>query len=100
MNSSLNQKNKSSLTSDTISQKTLASLVTYVYEQTGIALAASLFCAGIIFTGLYSFPIGDNKALLSWITFYLLVTCLRLYLLEMYKRRKVGDTKITTWRNL
>lgn len=87
------------LTKDDISHKVAISLVTHVYNQTNVAMAAALVCATVIFMGLYSSQ-QNNTTLFIWYGIFVLVTFLRIALVILFKRQKSADKKIKMWRYL
>lgn len=81
------------------SDKVFVSLVNHVYSQTNVAMVASLFCAFIVFSGLFSVQ-ESNVRLLIWFVIYLVVTTLRVMLVNFYKDLKVPEKSIRLWCNL
>ncbi len=80
-----------------ISQQVSTSLIDHVYMQLTTGLIASLFCAGIIFIGLFSSS-QDNSLLYAWFCFFLLVTLFRYLLRIIYKRQK--QVHFVLWKNM
>lgn len=82
-----------------ISQKVTAALVAHVYSQMGIGLATSLFCAAVIFIGLFS-TLKYNAVFYACFGFYLLVTMLRYAFLYAYKQDKIVQTRPAFWAEI
>lgn len=82
-----------------ISQRIFASLVQHVYDQTNVAMGASLFCAIIVFIGLYS-PNSTNTALFAWFNFYFVITLSRIILVYFYKHDKQHLQRTKLWSDL
>lgn len=74
-------------------------LVAYVYAQAEFALAASLFCAILVFVGLFP-TLMSNAKLYIWFGFYLSVTFARLALIKIYKHQHFPQQNYILWRNL
>ena len=70
-------------------QKVLVSLVNHVYLQTNIAMGTSLFCASVVFLGLFSL-LFNNADLYLWFGFYCAIMLIRLLLVYAYKQDKIA----------
>lgn len=81
--------------------KLLESLVRYVYLQTNVAMLSSLFCASVIFVGLYD-PEKNNHILLIWAIFFVTVSVSRIMIATFYKYQHKYQLKIklNVWRAL
>lgn len=80
-----------------VADKVLAALVDYVYQQSNTATFASVFCAAIIFLGLYS-PGSDNVYLYGWFGIFAFVALLRSILSLIFRNLK--KPSMTFWRNI
>jgi len=69
---------------DEKSHKILASLVKHVYLQGNVAMISSLFCASIIFAGLFNFH-QSNLRLYIWSLIYLFITLIRMIIFRTYQ---------------
>lgn len=83
--------------SNDISRKVSIALISHVYLQTTVAMLASLFCASIVFIGLYSGH-EKNSALYIWSGFYLAVTLFRIGLTVIYKHQSHPDFYMRLWQ--
>lgn len=82
-----------------IEKKVRMHLITQSYMQSNIAIAASLFCALIVFIGFFSLN-GNNRLLFLWFIFYLLVTTLRIGLVYVFENQKQPERNIDEWHYL
>lgn len=80
-----------------VADKVLAALVDYVYQQSNTATFASVFCAAIIFLGLYTQG-GDNTYLYTWFGLFASVALLRSILALIFRNTKRPN--ILFWRNI
>lgn len=80
-----------------IAEQVAASLVSHVYAQTYIGMAASFFCATVIFVGLFSFE-TNNTLLFTWYGIFLLITLLRTSLVYIFQLDKNLLAHIKHWR--
>lgn len=68
-----------------VSRNVLMSLVRHVYEQSNIALIASLLCAVIIFISLLTPPQTTGNALYIWFVAYIVINLLRFFMVTFTK---------------
>lgn len=85
--------------SNEINHKVYTSLVRHVYQQSTVGLLSSLFCAMVIFIGLFSVH-GSNRFLYLWLGIYLIINLLRLYSAQLFKRRQFLEDNIRFWRDV
>jgi diguanylate cyclase (GGDEF)-like protein len=74
-------------------------LISHVYQQMTIGLFASLACAGIVFIGLYS-QTKNNGMLFVWLSFFCLVTVIRLAFVYYFQHDKHQEDNSILWSNL
>lgn len=79
--------------------KVLLSLLTHVYKQTNIAMVASIFCASVLFIGLYDTNLS-NVTLWLWAIYFLGITFARIVLVQLFKAEKNLASHLHYWRNL
>lgn len=78
--------------------KIKASLIEHVYSQLIAGLIGSLFCACVVFVGLYK-STGNNNRLFIWSVFFLVATLYRV-LLNYIFNLKHERININSWKNL
>lgn len=76
--------------------KVTASLIQYVYSQTMVGLLSSLFCASIIFIGIYDRE-QSNTMLYVWSGIFIAISCIRLLLYRIYIKNKYTTNNIKRW---
>jgi len=81
-----------------LKQKVETQLLTSLYQQTKIALLASLMCAIFIFIGLWN--VTTPFGLYAWALLFLIISALRLILSEIYLKNKTSQTHYVTWHYL
>lgn len=81
--------------------KVLHSLINSVYLQANVALVASLFCATIVFAGLYE-PAHTSLdlRLFIWAGMFLMITFLRLVVSAVYKFDTKAEKRAKFWSRL
>jgi diguanylate cyclase (GGDEF)-like protein len=79
--------------------KVQKSLTKYAYSQIYVGMVASLFCATVIFIGLFDHT-QSNFRLYIWTAFFLVVTSLRTCLSYIYKRTSHPEKHLKTWSDL
>ncbi|MDX1901915.1 MAG: diguanylate cyclase [Gammaproteobacteria bacterium] len=77
------------------SRKVLSSLLKHVYMQGHLAIATSLFCAVIVFAGLFHFH-HSNIPLYLWSLIYLIIAAFRMMIFSSYKINH-QMFKLKTW---
>lgn len=82
-----------------IAKKVELSLITHVYNQIQTGLGASIFCAAVVFVGLYSSE-KSNINLYLWSLVYLGITSIRFTLTYFFKRERIPAKREKLWRNL
>ena len=82
-----------------LSYKLLASQVDLVYNQAGVGVAASLFCAVIVFVGLYP-TLENNAVFYIWSAVFFLISTLRISLILGYKYQVFSKRRVYLWRDL
>lgn len=80
-----------------VNNRVLSALARHVYMQTYAAILASLFCAGVIFVGFYSFT-ETNAALFVWSIFFIVVAVSRLLIVRFYHHQPSKETQVKFWR--
>jgi diguanylate cyclase (GGDEF)-like protein len=85
------------LASDENSERIEHSLLDHVYKQIYVGLISSLFCASILFIGLFSSSIGLYK-LTAWLLFFLAITVMRTVTVVVYKKQK--QIQLLLWRRI
>lgn len=81
-----------------VSAKIEISLLAHVFNQAKLGLMASLFCATLIFIGMYE-PALKTR-LYSWFGFFLFVTAARFTLVNFYMAAKEPEKRLKFWRTL
>lgn len=82
-----------------IEMQTRNLLVTYLYKQSVVGQVASLFCAFILFIGLYN-AAGDRAALIGWFIYSFLVVFARIGMTWFYNRQPMPEKSVRVWKNL
>lgn len=79
-----------------ITTKVSISLIRHVYTQTNVAMMASLFCAAILFVGLY-LPHTIDKYLYIWAGCFIAITFTRVLLVRTFLRQTAPETRLRMW---
>lgn len=83
----------------TFEKQTQNLLVAYCYQQSFLGQVASLFCALVLFFGLYTSFIG-YPVLIGWFIYSLLVALARIYITYLYKKQAAPEMQIIFWKRL
>lgn len=75
------------------------SLIEHVYSQINFAIGTSLFCASIIFIGLYD-STKNNHRLFIWSALYISIALFRMLLSLRYSNDNCKIANLKWWRNL
>lgn len=92
-----NSNNGTSSQSD--DNKISLSLIDHVYSQINFAIITSLFCASIIFFGLYD-SAGNNNRLFIWSAIYVAIALFRLSLSFRYSKDNCKLANLKWWNNI
>jgi len=82
-----------------IEMQTQNLLVTYLYKQSIVGQIASLFCAFILFIGLYS-AARDRTVLIGWFIYSFIVAFARVGMTWFYNRQTTPEKQVRAWKNL
>lgn len=81
-------------------QKTSAALVTAIYKQAKLSFFASWVCATVVFIYLYIFKSSSLSSVYAWYGLFLIVTFLRILLVNRFLKAKSFQAHLTKWSNL
>jgi diguanylate cyclase (GGDEF)-like protein len=77
----------------------LVLLVTHVYQQTKLTILAAIFCATVLFIGMFNVH-ANNQRLWVWAITFLLICFARLNLAHIFEHQAQPAKHILLWRNL
>lgn len=80
-------------------RKVNAALLAHLYQQTGFALLASLFCVLLVYVGLLWGTYEPTALLHAWTAFAVSIIFCRWVLVRYYKQAKIPAKKIKFWRH-
>ncbi|HSW93067.1 MAG TPA: GGDEF domain-containing protein [Gammaproteobacteria bacterium] len=82
-----------------IEMQTRHLLVTYLYRQSVVGQVASLFCALVLFIGLYR-SVPMRPLVVGWLAYSFLVALIRMSMTGIYNRQLAPEKKMNFWKTL
>ncbi len=83
-----------------LEQKTTAALVTMIYQQAKLSFFASWICATVVLIYLYYFKSTPLPYVYAWYTFFLVITGLRILLVNAFLQAQLPQDHIILWSYL